>query len=237
MPVAHQPRTGLALGHVACRERNVAHVARTNPAHRHSHPQVVACGARRDAFANRLEKHLGAPRFAGERDYTLLERMWARPTLDVNGLLSGWTGEGSKTVIPAVSMAKVSMRLVPNQTPEKIAQLFEAYIRKITPKTVDVRVTNLHGGMPWMTEFDNPYVQAAGRAIEKGFGKRPVFTREGGSIPIVNDFKRILGADTLLLGLALTDDNAHSPNEKFDLDCFSGGMRMAAQLWQELAAA
>ncbi|HCV43593.1 MAG TPA: dipeptidase, partial [Bacteroidetes bacterium] len=121
-----------------------------------------------------VKKHLGAPRFAGERAYSMLERMWARPTLDVNGLLSGWTGEGSKTIIPATAMAKVSMRLVPNQHPEKIADLFEAYVKKIAPKSVEVKVTRLHGAMPWMTDFDNIYVQAAGRAIEKGFGKKPV---------------------------------------------------------------
>jgi acetylornithine deacetylase/succinyl-diaminopimelate desuccinylase-like protein len=183
-----------------------------------------------------VKKHLGAPRLFGERGYSVLERMWARPTLDVNGLLSGWTGEGSKTIIPAVSMAKVSMRLVPNQTPEKIAQLFEAYIKKIAPKTVDVKVTNLHGGMPWMTEFDNPYVQAAGRAIEKGFGKRPVFTREGGSIPIVADFQAALHAPVVLFGFGLPDDNLHAPNEKFNLDNFFNGILASAFLYQEVAA-
>jgi acetylornithine deacetylase/succinyl-diaminopimelate desuccinylase-like protein len=183
-----------------------------------------------------VKKHLGAPRLFGERGYSVLERMWARPTLDVNGLLSGWTGEGSKTVIPAVSMAKVSMRLVPNQTPEKIVQLFEAYIRKITPKTVDVKVTSLHGGMPWMTEFDNPYVQAAGRAIEKGFGKRPVFTREGGSIPIVADFQASLNAPVVLFGFGLPDDNLHAPNEKFNLDNFFNGILASAFLYEEVAA-
>ena len=183
-----------------------------------------------------VKKHLGAPRLFGERGYSVLERMWARPTLDVNGLLSGWTGEGSKTIIPAVSMAKVSMRLVPNQTPEKIAQLFEAYVRKITPKTVDVKVTNLHGGMPWMTEFDNPYVQAAGRAIEKGFGKRPVFTREGGSIPIVADFQASLNAPVVLFGFGLPDDNLHAPNEKFNLENFFNGILASAFLYEEVAA-
>ena len=183
-----------------------------------------------------VKKHLGAPRLAGERGYSLLERMWARPTLDVNGLLSGWTGEGSKTVIPAVAMAKVSMRLVPNQHPEKIAELFEAYVKKIAPKTVDVKVTPLHGGMPWMTDFDNLYVQAAGRAIEKGFGKRPVFTREGGSIPIVADFQAALNVPVVLFGFGLPDDNLHAPNEKFNLDNFFNGVLASAFLYEEIAA-
>jgi acetylornithine deacetylase/succinyl-diaminopimelate desuccinylase-like protein len=118
----------------------------------------------------RYAKEIGAPKLYGERGYTTLERVWARPTLEVNGLLGGFTGEGAKTVIPAVAMAKVSMRLVPDQDPDKIAQLFEDYVKKIAPKTVEVKVTRMHGGKPWMTDFDNRFVQAAGRAIEKGFG-------------------------------------------------------------------
>jgi len=183
-----------------------------------------------------VKKHLGAPRFAGEREYTLLERMWARPTLDVNGLLSGFTGEGAKTVIPAVAMAKVSMRLVPNQHPDKIAELFEAHVKKIAPKSVDLKVTRLHGAMPWMTDFDNVYVQAAGRALEKGFGKRPVFTREGGSIPVVADFQAALGVPVVLFGFGLPDDNLHAPNEKFNLDNFFNGVLASAFLYQEIAA-
>jgi acetylornithine deacetylase/succinyl-diaminopimelate desuccinylase-like protein len=182
-----------------------------------------------------VKKHLGAPRFAGERSYSLLERMWARPTLDVNGLLSGWTGEGAKTVIPAVAMAKVSMRLVPNQHPEKIAELFEAYVKKIAPKTVELKVTRLHGAFPWMTDFDNVYVQAAGRALEKGFGKRPVFTREGGSIPVVADFQTALNVPVVLFGFGLPDDNLHAPNEKFNLDNFFNGVLASAFLYQEIA--
>jgi acetylornithine deacetylase/succinyl-diaminopimelate desuccinylase-like protein len=184
-----------------------------------------------------VKKHLGAPRFAGERDYSLLERMWARPTLDVNGLLSGFTGEGAKTVIPAVAMAKISMRLVPNQHPEKIAELFEAYVKKIAPKSVEVKVTRLHGAMPWMTDFDNVYVQAAGRALEKGFGKRPVFTREGGSIPVVADFQTALNVPVVLFGFGLPDDNLHAPNEKFNLDNFFNGVLASAVLYEEIAQA
>src|SRR6476660_9317235 len=140
----------------------------------------------------RYRKELGAPKLFGESGYSTLERVWGRPTFEVNGLLSGFTGDGAKTVIPAVSMAKVSMRLVPDQQPDKVATLFEDYLRKVTPKTVDLKITRMHGGKPWMTEFDNPYVQAAGRAIEKGFGKTPVFNREGGSIPVVSTFPAVL---------------------------------------------
>lgn len=181
------------------------------------------------------KKHLGAPRLAGEKGFSVLERVWARPTLDVNGLCAGWTGEGAKTVIPATAMAKVSMRLVPDQQPEKIAQLFEAYVRKIAPKTVDVKVTNLHGAMPWMTDFDNVFVQAAGRAIEKGFGKRPVYTREGGSIPVVAQFQDALHVPVVLFGFGLPDDNLHAPNEKFTLDNLFGGVLASAFLYEEMA--
>ena len=130
------------------------------------------------------------------------------------GCSPGSTGKGAKTVIPAVSMAKVSMRLVPDQDPDKIAKLFEEVRAQIVPKTVEVKVTRMHGGKPWMTEFDNPFVQAAGRAIEKGFGKAPVFNREGGSIPVVATFQEILGLPSVLFGVGLPDENAHAPNEK-----------------------
>ncbi|PYR93192.1 MAG: dipeptidase [Acidobacteria bacterium] len=183
----------------------------------------------------RYAKELGAPRLFGETGYSTLERVWARPTFEVNGILSGFTGEGAKTVIPAVAMAKVSMRLVPNQDPDKIAQLFEDHIKKVAPKTVDVKVTRMHGGKPWMTEFDNKFVQAAGRAIEKGFGKTPVFNREGGSIPVVATFQEILGLPSVLFGVGLPDENAHAPNEKLDLGNFHGGIIASAYLYDEVA--
>jgi acetylornithine deacetylase/succinyl-diaminopimelate desuccinylase-like protein len=182
----------------------------------------------------RYAKDLGAPRLFGESGYTTLERVWARPTFEVNGLLSGFTGEGAKTVIPAVAMAKVSMRLVPNQDPDKIAQLFEDYVKKVAPKTVEVKVTRMHGGKPWMTDFDNKFVQAAGRAIQKGFGKEPVFNREGGSIPVVATFSEILGLPSVLFGIGLPDENAHAPNEKLDLGNFHGGIIASAFLYDEI---
>jgi acetylornithine deacetylase/succinyl-diaminopimelate desuccinylase-like protein len=181
------------------------------------------------------KKDFGIPKVYGETDYTTLERTWARPTFEVNGLLSGFTGEGAKTVLPAVAMAKVSMRLVPNQDPDKIATLFEAYVQSIAPKTVAVNVTRMHGGKPWMTSYDNPFVQAAGRAIEKGFGQRPVFTREGGSIPVVSTFQEELGLPSVLFGVGLPDENAHAPNEKLDVGNFHNGIIASAILYDEIA--
>ena len=183
----------------------------------------------------RYAKELGAPKLWGETGYSTLERVWARPTFEVNGILAGFTGEGAKTVIPAVAMAKVSMRLVPNQDPDKIAQLFEEFVKKVAPKTVEVKVTRMHGGKPWMTDFDNKYVQAAGRAIKQGFGQEPVFNREGGSIPVVATFQEILGLPSVLFGVGLPDENAHAPNEKLDLGNFHGGIIASAFLYEEIA--
>jgi acetylornithine deacetylase/succinyl-diaminopimelate desuccinylase-like protein len=180
-------------------------------------------------------KAFGIPKVYGESGYTTLERTWARPTFEVNGLLSGFTGDGAKTVLPAVAMAKVSMRLVPNQDPDKIAKLFEDYVRQIAPKTVEVKVTRMHGGKPWMTSYDNRYVQAAGRAIEKGFGQKPVFTREGGSIPVVSTFQEELGLPSVLFGVGLPDENAHAPNEKLDVGNFHNGIIASAILYDEIA--
>jgi acetylornithine deacetylase/succinyl-diaminopimelate desuccinylase-like protein len=180
------------------------------------------------------KKDFGIPKLFGETDYTTLERTWARPTLEVNGLLSGFTGEGAKTVLPAVAMAKISMRLVPNQDPNKIADLFQAYVEKLAPKTVQTKVTRMHGGKPWMTSYQNPYVQAAGRAIEKGFGRQPIFTREGGSIPVVSTFQEELGLPSVLFGVGLPDENAHAPNEKLDVANFHNGIIASAYLYEEI---
>ncbi|MFP5378238.1 MAG: dipeptidase [Vicinamibacteria bacterium] len=184
----------------------------------------------------KYRQELGAPKLHGEPGYTTLERIWGRPTFEVNGLLSGFTGDGAKTVIPAVAMAKVSMRLVPNQDPGKIADLFEDYLKKVTPKSVELTLTRMHGGKPWMTAFDNPYVQAAGRAIEQGFGQRPVFNREGGSIPVVSTFSDELGTPCVLFGVGLPDQNAHAPDEKLDLGNFHNGVIASAILYNEIGA-
>ena len=184
----------------------------------------------------RFRKELGAPKLFGESGYTTLERLSARPTFEVNGLLSGFTGEGAKTVLPATAMAKVSMRLVPDQDPDKIAQLFTDYVKKIAPKTVEIEVVKMHGGKPWMATLDNPYVVAAGRAIEQGFGKAPVFMREGGSIPVVATFQDVLGVPSVLFGVGLPDDRIHAPNEKLDLGNFHNGVIASAVLYEEIAA-
>ena len=185
--------------------------------------------------ARKYKKDFGIPKVFGESGYSTLERTWARPTFEVNGLLSGFTGEGAKTVLPAVAMAKVSMRLVPNQDPDKIAKLFEAYVNDVAPKTVAVKVTRMHGGKPWMTSYDNPFVQAAGRAIERGFGQKPVFTREGGSIPVVSTFQEELGLPSVLFGVGLPDENAHAPNEKLDVANFHNGIIASAILYDEIS--
>lgn len=181
-------------------------------------------------------KFLGVPELFGENGYTATERRSARPTIEINGLTSGYQGEGSKTIIPAWARAKLTFRLVPNQSPAKIRALVLKHLKKLCPPTVRAEVKAGHGGEPYLVSPTGPQAQAALRALKSSFGREPILIREGGSIPIVNDFKRYLKADTLLLGLALPDDNAHSPNEKFDLACYTTGMRMGACLWQELAA-
>ncbi len=183
----------------------------------------------------KYRKEFGIPKLFGESGYSTLERTWARPTLEVNGLLSGFTGEGAKTVLPAVAMAKVSMRLVPNQDPNKIADLFEDYVRKIAPKTVELKFTRMQGGKPWMASPDHPFMQAAGRAIERGFGRKPVFTREGGSIPVVSTFQEMLGLPSVLFGVGLPDENAHAPNEKLDVGNFHNGIIASAYLYDEIS--
>jgi acetylornithine deacetylase/succinyl-diaminopimelate desuccinylase-like protein len=182
----------------------------------------------------KYRKELGAPKLFGETGYSTLERVWARPTFEVNGLLSGFTGDGAKTVLPAIAMAKVSMRLVPDQNPQKVADQFEDYVRKICPKTVDLKITRMNTGKPWMTEFDNKYVRAAGRAIERGFGQAPVFNREGGSIPVVSTFQEELGLPSVLFGVGLPDENAHAPNERLDLGNFHNGIIASAYLYEEI---
>ena len=163
---------------------------------------------------------MGLKKLYGEKGYTTLERLWARPTLECNGIWGGFTSEGAKTVLPSRASAKISMRLVPDQNSRKIAKLFEKYIKQIAPKTVSVSLQDMHGGEPVITPLDSPGVQAAIAALEKGFGKKPLFQREGGSIPIVVKFKELLGLDSVLLGFGLPDENAHAPNEFIYLDNF-----------------
>ena len=196
--------------------------------------------AERKSFAKlpwkdkKYAKELGVQELYGEKGFTTLERVWARPTLECNGIWGGFTGEGAKTVLPSKASAKISMRLVPDQKSDVIAKLFEKYIKKITPKSVSVTVRNLHGGEAAITPIDSPGVKAAVVALEKGFGKKPLYQREGGSIPIVVKFKEVLGLDTVLLGFGLPDENAHAPDEFINLDNFYGGMRTSAHFFAEL---
>ncbi|MCP5523313.1 MAG: dipeptidase [Verrucomicrobiales bacterium] len=182
-------------------------------------------------------RFLGVPKLFGEAGFTAWEQRSARPTLEVNGLTSGYQGEGSKTIVPAAASAKLTMRLVPDQSPDVIARLVARHLKSICPPTVRLETRAGHGGLPYLLEPDTSLARAAMRTLELAFGYAPVLLREGGSIPIVTDFKRVLGADTLLLGLALPDDNAHSPNEKFDLRNFAAGARLGTLLWPELAGA
>ena len=165
--------------------------------------------------AKQYMKTLGVPALQGEKGFSTYERTWVRPTCDVNGITGGYQGEGAKTIIPSMASAKITMRLVPKQDPKDICNKIEKYLLKIAPKSVRVKVVK-HGGAPGVNvPTDGPWLDAAGRAIKKGFGKAPVFMKEGGSIPIVGDFKTLLGVDTLLIGFGQHDDNVHSPNERF----------------------
>jgi len=164
-----------------------------------------------------FKKDLGVDEVKGEKGYSSLERTSIRPTLDVNGIWGGYTGEGSKTVLPSKAYAKISMRLVPDQESHKIADLFENHFKKIAPPYVKVKVTHHHGGEPVVVPMDFPALQASAKAMEKTFGKKPIPTREGGSIPIVALFEKVLGAKSILMGFGLNSDNIHSPNEKYGL--------------------
>jgi acetylornithine deacetylase/succinyl-diaminopimelate desuccinylase-like protein len=179
-------------------------------------------------------RSLGVEELFGETGFTTLERRGCRPTLDINGLTSGYQGPGAKTVLPCAASAKVSMRLVPNQNPQKIADAFENYLRQIKPPGVTLHLERLSASAAVLTPVNSPAITAAAEAIEIGLGKKPVFVREGGSIPVVTWFKELLGIDAVLLGFGLPDDNLHAPNEKFELDCFYGGIRTAAALYDRL---
>ncbi len=183
----------------------------------------------------KFAKELGVSKLHGEKGFSSLERTWARPTLDCNGIFGGFTGKGAKTVLPSNTTAKISMRLVPNQDPNKIAKQFEKHIKKLTPKYVKVKVSNLHGGFPSMTSLDNKASIAAAKAMAKAFGKKTVFIREGGSIPIVTVFAKKLKAPVVLMGLGLNTENLHSPNEHFDLNHFHLGIISSANFIEEFS--
>jgi succinyl-diaminopimelate desuccinylase len=195
----------------------------------------------RQGFANLpfdeegYKKHLDMPELSGgEKAYTVLERVWARPTLDVNGITAGYQGAGAKTVIGSEASAKISMRLVPNQMPDKIRASFESHIRSLCPPSMKLRIENYGNAKPVVVPTDSPALGLARAALEKGFGAKTVLMRGGGSIPVVETFKENLGVAALLVGYGLPDDNLHSPNEKFSLEDFHRGIKTAAYLVSEL---
>jgi len=177
---------------------------------------------------------VGSVATTGEKGYSTLERTWVRPTLDPNGIVGGFTGEGAKTVIPSVASCKVSMRLVPDQDPDQIGDLFEEYVRSICPSTVKCEIFRHHGGKPYLIPLDNPVIEMTAKALEMGFGNTPFYVREGGSIPIVATFQEVLNSDSMLLPLGLPDENCHSPNENFYLPNFFAGIKMSAYFMQEM---
>jgi acetylornithine deacetylase/succinyl-diaminopimelate desuccinylase-like protein len=174
-------------------------------------------------------RDLGIPETAGEEGFTTRERAWARPTLDVNGLWGGYQGEGGKTIIPARAGAKVSMRLVPDQRPDEISRRATEYVREVAPPGVRVEVLDLHHAQPTLIDARGPMVEAAMAALEAEWGRRPVRVRDGGSIPIVATFADVLEVPVLLMGFGLDDDRLHSPNEKFDIPHFFGGIHTVAR--------
>ena len=180
-------------------------------------------------------RFLGVPALAGEKGFTTLERRWARPTFEINGLTSGYQGPGGKTIVPAWASAKISCRIVPNQDPARVSRAVERHLRRQCPKSV--RLTIAMGSNPWFfAPPDGPGARAALAALEKAFGCKPVCAREGGTLPILEDFRRYLRGEIILVGLGLPDDNWHSPNEKMDLGNFHRGIVMSTELLRELGA-
>jgi acetylornithine deacetylase/succinyl-diaminopimelate desuccinylase-like protein len=176
---------------------------------------------------------VGSKQLVGEAGFSVLERTWARPTLEVHGIPGGFTGAGAKTVIPAKAQAKVSMRLVPGMTPAKAFELYKAHVQKIAPAGVDVEVRLVHAGDPCLIPVNNRYIQAATRALHEVWGKDTVFIRSGGSIPIVGDFDRHLGIPSVMMGFGLPDDNIHAPNEKFHLKNYELGIESLIRFLEE----
>jgi acetylornithine deacetylase/succinyl-diaminopimelate desuccinylase-like protein len=179
-------------------------------------------------------KTTGAPALHGEAGYTPVEQVGARPTLEVNGLLSGYTGVGAKTVLPAQAMAKISMRLVPDQDPADVMQQLQAYLEAKAPKTVRVELTAFQHGPASISDTNSPYVRALSRAMETVWGKRPVFRREGGSVPVVTHFQQYLGVQSVNTGFSLPDDRAHSPNEKLHLPTWYRGIETFVRFFDNL---
>jgi acetylornithine deacetylase/succinyl-diaminopimelate desuccinylase-like protein len=183
-----------------------------------------------------FRKTVGAPGYDGEKGFTIGERLWTRPTLELNGIWGGYTGEGAKTVIPAKAYAKFSTRLVPNQDPKTIAKLVERHVRALLPKTINCKFDVLSMGKPWVASYSDPIFQKARHALEKGFGKKAVFIREGGSIPFVTQMHDTFKVPCVLLGFGLPDENAHAPDEHIALENYFGGIRAVALFYEQLAS-
>ena len=184
---------------------------------------------------DQYKAEVGAKALNGEFGYTTLERTWARPSMDLNGIYGGYTGEGSKTILPSYAKAKLSFRLVPNQDSKDVTAKIVRYIKSIAPPTVTVEIDFSHSGEPVLIPKDSPAMQAAAKALKLSFSKDPVFMREGGSIPIVQLFKLALKAPTVLMGFGLATDNIHSPNEHYVLDNFFGGIKASSYFFSEYA--
>jgi acetylornithine deacetylase/succinyl-diaminopimelate desuccinylase-like protein len=183
-----------------------------------------------------FERAVGAPGYFGEKGFSTVERLWIRPTLEINGIGGGYQGEGAKTVIPSKAYAKFSTRLVPKQSPQKIAKLVEKQIRKLLPKSVHCKFAVLSTGKPWVAAFQAPIFQVAQNALEKGFGKKAVFIREGGSIPFVTQMHDTFKVPCVLIGFGLPDENAHAPDEHIRLENYFGGIKAIAHLYEDLAS-
>ena len=207
---------------------------RVREASAEEHAQIAALPFDEAAL---LREAGGAPATVGEEGWSPLERMWLRPTLEVNGIWGGYSGPGTKTIIPAHAGAKISCRLVPDQDPAEIAALVGQALREVAPPTVRVTVEAHPGGHPVITAMDHPAVQAARRAMRHGFGADPAIIRSGGTIPPVATFQTVLGLPTVLVGVGLPDDQIHAPNERFDLEQYAAGVRVIARLWDELPSA
>jgi acetylornithine deacetylase/succinyl-diaminopimelate desuccinylase-like protein len=182
-----------------------------------------------------FRKTVGAPALCGEKGFSIVEQLWTRPTMEVNGMWGGYTGEGAKTVIPSKACAKLSTRLVPNQDPAKIAKLVERHIRKLLPKSVKCDFQLLSTGKPWVAPYTDPIFQKAIHSLESGFGRKAVFIREGGSIPFVTQMHDTFKVPCVLLGFGLPDENAHAPDEHILLDNYFGGIKSVALFYQALA--
>jgi acetylornithine deacetylase/succinyl-diaminopimelate desuccinylase-like protein len=181
------------------------------------------------------KKALDISDICGEEGYTTIERTGIRPSLDVCGIWGGYTGEGAKTVIPSAAYAKISMRLVPNQNHQQIAEMFEKHFKSIAPKCVKVKVTNLHGGQGYVSPTDSPAYKAASKALQDVYGNKPIPVRSGGSIPIISTFEEILGIKSIMMGFGLSSDAIHSPNENFPVENFLKGIETVPLFYKYFA--